>query len=212
MAVGNDIKVRKARYKRVLDLTVLIGAHVLLAPLFLFLWTAIPMSVWLQDRGPVFYRQQRAGKDGVPFRLIKFRTMVPDADRVGPVWTAEDDPRVTPVGKLLRRTGLDELPETINILKGEMSFVGPRALDVEEQRDLEKRIQGFEDRLTVRPGLTGLAQVYNVTDDNVEKIRFDLEYIEDMSLVLDAKLLLLSVRNTLAGRWDRRSGKDTKAD
>ncbi len=212
MAVGNDIKVRKARYKRVLDLTVLIGAHVLLAPLFLFLWTAIPMLVWLQDRGPVFYRQQRAGKDGVPFRLIKFRTMVTNADRVGPVWTAEDDPRVTPVGKLLRRTGLDELPETINILKGEMSFVGPRALDVEEQRDLEKRIQGFEDRLTVRPGLTGLAQVYNVTDDNVEKIRFDLEYIEDMSLVLDAKLLLLSVRNTLAGRWDRRSGKDSEAD
>lgn len=208
MAVESDIEVKKAGYKRILDLSVLVGAHVVLAPVFLILWTGIPTMVWLQDRGPVFYRQLRAGKNGAPFSLIKFRTMVPDADRCGPVWTTEDDPRITRVGKLLRRTGLDELPETINILKGQMSFVGPRALDVEEQKDLEGQIPGFHDRLMVRPGLTGLAQVYNATNNSVEKIRLDLEYIQNMSLVLDIKLLLLSVLNTLAGRWDRRSGKD----
>lgn len=208
MAVESDIEVKKAGYKRILDLSVLVGAHVVLAPVFLILWTGIPTMVWLQDRGPVFYRQLRAGKNGAPFSLIKFRTMVPDADRVGPVWTTDDDPRITHVGKLLRRTGLDELPETINILKGQMSFVGPRALDVEEQKDLEGQIPGFHDRLMVRPGLTGLAQVYNATNNSVEKIRLDLEYIQNMSLVLDIKLLLLSVLNTLAGRWDRRSGKD----
>ncbi len=163
--------------------------------------------VWLEDRGPVFYRQVRAGKDGRPITVAKFRTMVPEAEKRGPAWTLENDPRITRVGKLLRRTALDELPETWSIWKGDMSFVGPRALDVSEHRLLESQMAGFEARLAVRPGLTGLAQVYDVENDDREKLRYDLEYIGKMSIWLDFKLLLLSVRNTLFGRWDTRQGR-----
>lgn len=194
-------------YQTWFDLTILVLAHLLLLPLWLVLWTLLPLLIWLGDRGPIFYRQQRAGKDGRPFTVFKFRTMVLDADRKGPAWTTCGDPRVTRVGRLLRRTALDELPEMLNIFKREMSFVGPRALDLEEQRSLEQQIPGFEKRLKVRPGLTGLAQVYNHGDDAHNKFRYDLSYLEQMSPWLDVKLLVLSVRNTLIARWDQRHGK-----
>ena len=119
---------------------------------------------------------------------------------------------VSTVGRLLRRTALDELPEMVNILKREMSFVGPRALDVEEQRSLEEQIPGFEQRLQVAPGLTGLAQVHNHGDGAYDKFRYDLSYLDRMGPWLDAKLLLLSVRNTLGARWDQRRGKPTELD
>ena len=138
--------------------------------------------------------------------------MVMDAESKGPAWTTEGDPRVTPVGRILRRTALDELPEVLNIWKREMSLVGPRALDVVEQRSLEKLIDGFENRLQVRPGLTGLAQIYDTRDDAHDKFRYDLEYLLRMSPWLDLKLLILSVRNTLGVKWDRRSGKTLDAD
>lgn len=108
--------------------------------------------------------------------MLKFRTMVKNADKMG-IWKADNDPRVTSVGKILRRTAMDELPGLLNILKGDMSFVGPRALVVDEQKLLEKQIAGFEKRLSVRPGLTGLAQVYNAEDDPYKKLKLDLEYI-----------------------------------
>jgi lipopolysaccharide/colanic/teichoic acid biosynthesis glycosyltransferase len=133
-----------------------------------------------------------------------------NADAQGPVWNVDDDPRVTKIGKLLRRTALDELPEILSIWKGDMSFVGPRALAVEEQEDLEMEIPGFEQRLRARPGLTGLAQVYNPTDDSYLKLKFDLDYMENMSLWLDLKLIILSTRNTLLAKWDKRSGKMTR--
>lgn len=147
------------------------------------------------------------GQDGKPFAIIKFRTMVVDAEEQGPAWTTDDDPRVTHVGRILRRTALDELPEIINIWKGDMSFVGPRALDISEHRILEELMPGFEKRLQVRPGLTGLAQIYDKTDDPHEKYRYDMEYLGKLSPFLDAKLLLLSVRNTVFAKWDHRSGK-----
>jgi len=198
--------------KRLFDLAVLVLAHLILLPVWVFLWTLIPLLIWLEDRGPVFYRQRRAGKDGTSFALAKFRTMVPDADSKGPAWTSEDDPRITRVGRVLRRTALDELPETLNIWKGEMSFVGPRALDVREHELLESQIPGFRERLRVRPGLTGLAQVYNVEDDDRTKLEYDIEYIQNMSLLLDTKLMFLSVRNTLFGRWDTRKAKAAGRD
>ena len=197
----------KDAYKAWFDLTVLVSAHLLLLPLWLLLWILLPTLIWLDDRGPVFYKQRRAGKDGKPFTVLKFRTMVLDADRKGPAWTTDGDPRVTRVGRLLRRTALDELPEMLNILKREMSFVGPRALDVKEQQSLEAQIPGFEKRLQVPPGLAGLAQVYDPSDDAYDKFRYDLIYLERMSPWLDAKLLLLSMRNTLGGQWDHRRGK-----
>ena len=199
-------------YKRWFDRTVLILAQILLLPLWLLLWTIIPIMIRLGDRGPVFYKQDRVGRDGRIFTVFKFRTMVPDADGMGASWTMDQDPRVTRVGKLLRRTALDELPELLNIWKGDMSLVGPRALDVKEQKSLEKLIDGFEDRLQVRPGLTGLAQIYDPKDDAHDKFHYDLEYLERMSPWLDVKLLILSVRNTLWVKWDRRSGKTSFTD
>ena len=114
---------------------------------------------------------------------------------------------MTRVGKLLRRTALDELPELTSIWKGDMSFVGPRALDASEHEMLEGQIAGFEKRLRVSPGLTGLAQVYDREDAGEAKLQYDLDYISRMNPFLDMKLMLLSVRNTLLGKWDRRRGK-----
>ena len=199
-------------YKRSLDLTVLVLAHLLFLPLWLLLWTLIPVAIWLGDRGPIFYSQERTGKDGRVFIIFKFRTMVPDAHLKGPAWTNQHDIRLTRVGKLLRRTALDELPGLWSIVKGDMSLVGPRALNVEEHRQLEQQIPGFEARLRVRPGLTGLAQVFDGADQAENKLAYDLEYTERMSLWLDTKLLILSVKNTITARWDRRVGKSTIAE
>ncbi len=198
---------RRDSYKLWFDLAVMVLAHVLLLPIWLILWTVIPLLIWAGDRGSVFYRQKRVGKNGVIFTVLKFRTMVMDAENQGPAWTTEADTRVTPLGRLLRRTALDELPETLSIWKGDMSLVGPRALDVEEHRILEREVPGFAQRLQVRPGLTGLAQVQDRTDTAGVKLRYDLEYLDRMSPWLDSRLIVQSVWNTLTARWDKRAGK-----
>ena len=203
------LRAGQGNYKPWLDITVLVLAHLLLFPLFMILWISIPMLIWIGDRGPVFYRQQRVGKNGRIISVLKFRTMVMNAEEEGPAWTTEGDPRVTRVGRVLRKTALDELPEILNIWKREMSLVGPRALDVEEQHSLEQMIPGFEKRLQILPGLTGLAQIYDLTDDAHNKLRYDVEYLESMSLWLDMKLLVLSLRNTIVAKWDHRHGKPT---
>ena len=204
---GNQMARPRDRYKRAFDLFILFLSHVILAPVFLALWVFIPLLIWLDDRGPVFYRQKRPGKDGRVFTILKFRTMVPNAELRGPAWTLEDDPRVTRVGRFLRKTALDELPQILSIWKGDISFVGPRAIPIEEQSSLEGTIPGFRERLRIRPGLTGFAQVYNYEDDPHAKLHYDLEYMRRMSPILDIKLLLLSARNTLLAKWDRRGGK-----
>jgi lipopolysaccharide/colanic/teichoic acid biosynthesis glycosyltransferase len=152
------------------------------------------------------------GKDRRPFNIVKFRTMVIDAEELGPAWTMENDPRITRVGRILRRTAIDELPEILSIWQGKMSFVGPRALHWDEQIYLEELVPGFEQRLQIRPGLTGLAQVYDKTDDPHEKYRYDMDYLKKLGPLLDVRLLLISVRNTLIARWDRRSGKTNMTD
>jgi len=201
-----DVSKRDA-YKLWFDLTILVLAHITLLPLFLLLWIAIPICIWLGDRGPIFYSQKRIGKDGNIIRIHKFRTMIIDADQKGPAWTTQDDSRITPIGKILRRTALDELPEIINICKREMSLVGPRALDVAEQSQLEQRIPGFEKRLCMLPGLTGMAQIYDQEDDPDYKLSYDLEYLLRMGPILDIKLIILSVLNTARAGWDRRDAK-----
>ena len=194
-------------YKRPFDLSLLVVAHLLLLPLWLLLWTLIPLLIRLGDRGPVFYKQKRTGKNGRVFTMFKFRTMVPDAELTGPPWTTVKDPRVTWIGKFLRRTALDELPEVLNIWRGDMSLVGPRALEVAEQKELEQKIPGFAKRLQILPGLTGLAQIYDSDDTADGKFRYDMEYLTYMNPWRDLKLLMVSVWNTLSARWDRRTGK-----
>lgn len=191
-----------------MDLTILIAAHVLLMPLWLVIWTCIPLLIRLGDAGPVFFRQERAGRNGKAFTIMKFRTMVVDSDKIGPAWTVDGDVRITTIGRILRRTALDELPSILSIWKGDMSFVGPRALAQSEQSMLELEIPDFHLRLNVLPGLTGLSQVYNKTDSSIDKIYHDLEYIRRMNLWLDLTLLVLSVKNTIFARWDQRSGKN----
>lgn len=180
------------------------------------LWVVIAAAVKLGDGGPVFYGQERVGRNGRLFKSWKFRSMVSDADaRFGPRQAGRDDARITRVGRLLRATALDELPQLWNILCGDMSFVGPRALmpaeievnGVGEAIPIEK-IPGYEARHRVAPGLTGIAQIYADRDiPRRHKFRYDLLYIKRRSLFLDVRLILVSFRITFRGRWERRGGK-----
>ena len=114
-------------YKRPFDLLILLGTHILLSPVLVMLWIIIPIAIWLEDRGPVFYMQERVGKNGKIFRLYKFRSMVVDAENItGAVWATKNDPRITQVGNFLRKRALDELPQTLNMWVGDLSLVGPR--------------------------------------------------------------------------------------
>jgi lipopolysaccharide/colanic/teichoic acid biosynthesis glycosyltransferase len=197
------------KYKRPFDLGIIVFAHTFPPTLLVWLviWVVIPLLIWLEDRGRVFFRQERVGLDGKVFSVWKFRTMVHNADVLGQAWTREGDERVTRVGRLLRRTGLDELPQLLNVIKGEMSLVGPRPLAVEEQELLENQIAHFCERLQVLPGLTGLAQLYNRDDDSEEKLKYDIIYIKDMSWRLDLRLLFLTAVDVILRRRDVRTGK-----
>jgi lipopolysaccharide/colanic/teichoic acid biosynthesis glycosyltransferase len=184
------------------------------------IWLIVPLAIKLEDRGPVFYAQPRSGLGARPFRAWKIRSMVIDADRAGALQAVARDPRVTRVGRLLRATAMDELPQLWNVLRGDMSVVGPRALRPGEieaasagrlapegaliSEPLEE-VPGFETRSAVRPGLTGLAQVYARRDlPRRQKFRYDRLYICRQSLRLDAWLVLQSLVITILGSWERR--------
>ncbi len=179
-------------------------------------WAVISLLILIEDGGAVFYAQERMGRNGRTFRAFKFRSMVPDAEKgTGPVQASEKDPRVTRIGRLLRATAMDELPQLLNILKGDMSFVGPRALRPAEKEvhatsgelSLEA-VPGFRERHSVRPGLTGLAQVYLPGEaPRHRKFRYDLLYIRRMTLALDLKLIFLSFWITFRGKWEAREDK-----
>lgn len=180
------------------------------------LWLAIALAVKCEDGGPVFYDQDRVGLGGKLFRSRKFRSMIVDADaEFGPLQAREADPRVTRVGRFLRATALDELPQLWSIFFGDMSFVGPRPLIPEEvevtgpgNRVRIDEIPGYSARHTVRPGLTGLAQVYAPRDiPRRYKFQYDLIYIRNQNLRLDLKLIILSFWVTLRGKWESRSRK-----
>ncbi len=199
----------RARYKRPFDLSIIFFAHIFPPTLLVWviIWFVIPILIWVEDRGKVFFRQERVGVNGSIFSVWKFRTMVQDAENLGQVWTQEGDDRVTRVGRLLRRTGLDELPQLLNVIRGEMSLVGPRPLAVQEQEVLESQITGFRERLQVLPGLTGLAQLYNRDDDSEEKLKYDMMYVKEMGWQLDLKLLFLTAFDVVLRRRDVRTGK-----
>ena len=190
-------------WKRPFDLLVLTAVHVALAPVWMILWTVIPLAIWLHDRGPVFYTQERLGKNGRAFKVYKFRSMIPDAERhTGVVWAEDDDPRITPIGAFLRSRALDELPQVINMWKGDISLVGPRAERPELSEEFEAIYPGFARRLKVRPGMTGLAQIYGRYSTHPRnKLRYDMIYIRRMSPWLDVRLLASSVILTLRARW-----------
>ena len=191
------------RYKRPYDLAVLAAAHLFppLVPVWILLWVVIPLAIWLEDRGPVFFRQKRIGEKGREFTFLKFRTMDTGADAAGLV-TADHDPRVTRVGRLLRRTALDELPQLINILRGDMSFVGPRALPTDMHKEAIQVEPRFPERLRIIPGLTGVAQLYLPRHCHPRRrLRYDLLYIRKASLGLDIRLMLRAAWNTLTGSW-----------
>ena len=190
-------------YKRPFDLAILLAVHILLLPILLLLWVAIPLAIWLEDRGPIFYAQRRAGKGGRVFRLFKFRSMVPDAESsTGVVWASDDDPRITRVGRFLRSRALDELPQVINMWKGELSWVGPRPERPELVEKFACDMPAFLSRLQVRPGLTGPAQLYGrYATRPRDKLRYDALYIKRMSPWLDLKLLFMSVLVTLRAKW-----------
>lgn len=177
--------------KRSFDVVVsLIAGIILLIPMLL-----IGLLVRIDSRGPALFKQERLGKNAKPFMLIKFRSMYINAEDSGPKWAERFDNRCTRVGKFLRKTRLDELPQLWNIFKGDMSFVGPRPERKFFYEQFETYIHGFSNRLVVRPGLTGLAQVNGGYDlEPEEKILYDIEYIKNQSFVLDLKCIIKTVK------------------
>jgi sugar transferase (PEP-CTERM system associated) len=162
----------------------------------------ISILVKLDSYGPVFFRQERVGENGRYFTLVKFRTMVADAEKeTGPVWSQTTDPRVTKLGVILRRTGMDEIPQLFNVLKGDMSFVGPRPERPHFVTELQQKIPYYTQRLAVKPGITGWAQVrygYGATlEDAVEKLQYDLYYIKNMSVFLDLLVILSTIHKVI---------------
>jgi len=172
--------------KRLLDLVLGIVGLLVLTPMLLL----VAVAIRLDSAGPIFYRQTRCGRAGKPFSIVKFRTMYSDAEQDGkPRWATKDDVRITRVGHFLRRTRLDELPQVINVLRGEMSIVGPRPERPEFISELQQKIPFYRTRLTVKPGLTGWAQIHyhycNSVDDALTKLQYDFYYLRYQSLWLD---------------------------
>ncbi|MGQ0792586.1 MAG: sugar transferase [Deltaproteobacteria bacterium] len=200
--------------KRPFDIALSLAGIALSLPL----WVLIAAAVKIEDGGPVFYRSKRVGRGGRVFETFKFRSMIADSDSIfGPAQAREGDKRITRTGRILRATAMDELPQLINILRGDMSFVGPRALmpaEIEIQGADSDRaaplseIPGYAERHSVRPGLTGIAQIYAPRDiSRRNKFRYDLVYIRRPSFALDLRLIALSFWITFRGKWESRGRK-----
>lgn len=214
--------------KRAIDILGSLVGLILTSPFF----ALIPIIIKLDSPGPIFYRQSRvgfnrrrgnrraeggstlgrSGRDrrrrdlrGRPFKVIKFRTMVADAEKkCGPVWATKNDPRITLIGNFLRKTRLDEIPQFINVLMGQMSLVGPRPERPKFVEELSSQVENYDKRLEVKPGLTGLAQIENGYDSSVasvvRKVHYDLQYIQNWSVWQDVKIMLRTVLVVITGR------------
>jgi sugar transferase (PEP-CTERM system associated) len=200
---GYTPAVLKQTEKRLIDVTA--AALLLLVTVPVFLVTAL--AIKLESRGPIFYRQARVGRRGDVFQVYKFRSMRPDAERNGAVWARSNDDRVTRVGRFIRKVRIDELPQLINVLNGDMSFVGPRPERPEFVQELARAIPYYDLRHYVKPGITGWAQVcypYGASiKDAREKLQFDLYYIKNYSVFLDITILLQTVQVILWGKGAR---------
>lgn len=197
--------------KRAFDVIVSGAGLVVSAPL----WLLIAAAIKAEDGGPVLFVQNRVGFGGTAFRALKFRSMVPEASTLPPVQAGEDDARITRVGRVLRATAMDELPQLLNIFRGDMSFVGPRPLlpgEIEARGCGElvslDAIPGYAARHSVRPGLTGLSQVYAPRDTpRARKFRLDAIYVRNATFCLDVFLVAVSFWITFRGRWEVRKRK-----
>lgn len=181
--------------KRAFDIIMSILLLIILSPIILILFILIPLN----SKGPAIFRQERLGKDGKPYNIYKFRSMVSNAEKyTGPVLASENDPRITSLGKYLRATRLDEIPQLFNVLKGDMSLVGPRPERGFFIEQFKKEIPNYSYRMSVKPGITGLAQVMAKYSTDVEdKLRFDLMYVRNYSFSLDIKILFQTLRVVL---------------
>jgi exopolysaccharide biosynthesis polyprenyl glycosylphosphotransferase len=194
-----SLKGLKSAIKRGVDLIVSVLGLVLFSPLIL----VVSVLIKLTSKGPVFYHQERMGLDGRRFAMIKFRTMVCDAEKeTGPVFAAPDDPRVTSVGRFMRRFSIDEIPQLVNVLKGEMSLIGPRPERPSFVRDFAEKIPNYMLRHKVKSGITGWAQVHGLRQDtSIEKrIEYDFYYIQNWSLGLDLKIIWMTLKKGFIDR------------
>lgn len=192
------------RAKRLFDLVASIVALLILSPVYL----CVAMLVKLTSSGPVLFKQTRVGKDGDLFEIYKFRTMRADAEKEsGPVWASKNDSRITPLGGFLRKTRLDEVPQFINVLQGHMSVIGPRPERPFFVEKLSQDIPHYAQRLAVKPGITGLAQVRHKYDETIEdvkkKVKYDLMYIKKLCLWMDLRIALGTFRVVLTGHGAR---------
>ncbi|WP_124728454.1 sugar transferase [Staphylospora marina] len=186
--------------KRVLEVIFSVALLIFTLPVLVL----VAIAIKLESPGPVFYKQERVGLNGKVFNIIKLRSMRTDAEKNGPQWAAKNDPRVTRVGKFIRKTRIDELPQLINILRGDMSLIGPRPERPMFTEQFDKEIPGFKNRLKVKPGLTGWAQVnggYEATP--AEKLEMDLYYIRNQSLKLDMEILFRTAWVVISGNGAR---------
>jgi len=178
--------------KRIVDIVVSLLALIILSPLIIL----IALLIKYDSKGCVIFKQERVGQFGKAFSLYKFRSMIAGSESVGPYYTRDGDPRITPVGKIVRKTSLDELPQLINVLRGDMSLVGPRP-DVPKQR-ANYTESDWNKRNLVRPGITGLAQARLRSNASLdERTRLDLEYVENVSLGYDFWIIIMTVRQVL---------------
>ena len=187
-------------YQRVLDIVLSILGLLVGIPLI----AIFGILIKLEDNGPITYKQERLGKGGKRFYIYKLRSMRTDAEKFGAQWAEKNDPRITKVGKFIRKTRIDEIPQLFNILKGDMSIIGPRPERPEFTQEFNEEIPGFINRLAVKPGLTGWAQVnggYDITPQ--EKLVEDIYYIENRSILLDFKIILKTVKVVLTGHGAR---------
>jgi sugar transferase (PEP-CTERM system associated) len=201
---GFDQGFVRASSKRMVDLL----ASALITLVTLPLMLAAAAAIALEDGGPIFYQQERVGKDGRIFKVLKFRSMRKDAEQgVPPTWAAANDPRITRVGHLIRTLRIDELPQMFNVFKGEMSFVGPRPERAYFVEQLIGEVAYYNVRHSIKPGITGLAQVryqYGASiDDAIEKLQYDLYYVKNNSLFLDLLILIDTVQVVLFGKGSR---------
>lgn len=178
-------------FKRVLDIVL----SLILLPCILIACIIIAPIIFIEDKGPIFYNGKRLGKNGKVFKMYKFRSMIVDAPDIrnkdGSTFNSEKDPRLTKIGKFLRKTSIDELPQIINVLKGDMSFVGPRPHIITNYKGYNTLTKEKQQRLKIRPGITGYSQAYyrnSITSD--EKIKNDIYYVNNVSLLLDIKIII----------------------
>lgn len=207
-----------AKIKRLLDIMFSFIGIVVASPVL----AIVALAVKLDSKGPVIFKQERLGKDGKVFLIYKFRSMCVGAEKMGSgQYSFKGDSRITRVGKIIRATSLDELPQFFNIIKGDMSFIGPRPTLTYHPWRLEEYTEFQRRRFEVRPGITGLAQVNGRKKiDWVDRIKYDVEYVDNMSLALDCKILFKTVVNVFMMKDNRNDGKtanesgdnDVKAD